>query len=156
MKEFRKPGKVDADQVSTMKKNAEGEFCFWTGTVKTNNRKASGRTAALSLIKEKRKPVPMATLYERAQKASGDKGFDPAFTRGGLALAGLAKPCVYFLLYKDEKGNFRAGVNIPNPDEAFSKKPFKKGDIVISAKSADDTPKLEAPKQKQLEGPAAE
>jgi hypothetical protein len=146
MKEFRKPGKVDGEAVTLSKKNSEGEFVFFTGTPKTNNRKASGRTAVLSLVKEKRKPIPLAVLYERARAAAGDKGFDPAFARGGLSLAGLAKPAVYFLLYKDEKGNYRAGVNIPNPDENFSKRPFKKGDIVIAAAKAEaDVPALPAP-----------
>lgn len=147
MKEFRKPAKVDAEAVNLSKKNSEGEFVFFTGTVKTNNRKASGRTAVLSLVREKRKPIPLATFYERARAAAGDKGFDPSFARGGLALAGLAKPAVYFLLYRDEKGNYRAGVNIPNPDDNFSKRPFKKGDIVLAASAAPkpDVPALPAP-----------
>lgn len=150
MRAFRKPTSVDADNVASAKKTAE-EYVFWTGTVKTNNRKASGRTAVLTLVNEKRRPISLASLYERAANAK-DKffGFDPAFARSGLGLAQQAKPCVYFLLEKDEKGNFRAVKNIANPDENFSKKPIKAGDIVIPAKAAIEAPKatpaLEAPK----------
>lgn len=139
MKEFRKPGKVDHEAVIVSKANASNEFVFWTGTIKQNNRKASGRTAVLTLVREKRRPIPLATLYDKAAKAAGDKGFDPAFARGGLALAGLAKPAVYFLLYK-EGDTYRAAVNIPNPDENYSKRPYKKGDIVFR-----DAPALPAP-----------
>lgn len=128
MKEFRKPRKIDLEAVKATFANAEGEYAFFTGTVKTNNRRASGRTAVLSLISEKRKPIPLAVLYDRA----ASKGFDPAFVRGGLALAGLANPAVYFLLYKDGEGAFRAAVNIPLPDPAFTSKPYKRGDAVIA------------------------
>lgn len=146
MKEFRKPGNVDSEAIAVSKANAGNEYVFYTGTVKTNNRKASGRTAVLSLVKEKRKPVPLATFYDRAARAAGNKGFDPAFARGGLALAGLAKPAVYFLLYRDGDA-YRAAVNIPNPDENYSKRPFKKGDVVYreEGKAKPETPALPSP-----------
>lgn len=134
IKEFRKPGKVDGEAVSLSKKNSEGDFVFFTGGTKIN-RKASGRTAVLSLIREKRRPIPLATLYDRAKAASGDKGFDPAFVRGGVYNDTGAKGAIYFLLSRDSEGNFRAVRNIPYPDENFSKKPFKAGDIVVRAET---------------------
>jgi len=132
MKTFRKPAKVEAEAVALSKKNAEGEFAYYTGGTKSN-RKASGRTAVLALIRPARRPIPLATLYERAKEAAGDKGFDPAFVRGGLFNDGGAKGAIYFLLSKDAEGNFRAVRNIPYPDENFSKRPFKAGEIVIRA-----------------------
>lgn len=135
MKSFRKPRSVNLADVKATIENAGGEYAFYTGTPKTNNRRASGRTAVLSLLSEKKKPLPLGTLYERAAKA----GFDPAFTRGGLALAGLASPAVYFLLYKDGE-NYRAAVNIPLPDPSFSSKPYKRGDIVIAGEKKDAAP----------------
>lgn len=144
MKLFRKPSKIDPALVKASEPNASDEYAFFTGTPKTNNRKASGRTAVLTLVTEKRRPIPLAELYRRAAKAKGEAGFDPAFVRGGLSLAGLAKPAVYFLLYKDDKGNYRAGVNIPYPDETFSKRSYKKGDIVLPSKAKAKVEKEEA------------
>ena len=145
MRTFRKPSPVEADNVASAKKTAE-EFVLFTGTPKTNARKASGRTAVLTLVTEKRKPISLATLYERAANRAGKLvGFDPSFVRSGLALAAGAKPATYLLLEKDEKGNFRAVKNIPYPDENFSKKPFKAGDIVIAAKEAKASEALALP-----------
>lgn len=153
MRAFRKPSAMDAEKIASAKKTAD-EYVLWTGTVKPNWRKASGRTACLSLVTEKRKPISLAAWYERAANAADKlKGFDPDFARGGLALAQGAKPAVHFLLSKDEAGNYRAVKNIPYPDEAFSKRPIKAGDIVVAAEGK--SPKLEAPKPKALEAPKA-
>lgn len=137
MRAFRKPSKIEAQDAEAVKTNSANEYAFYTGTVKTNARKASGRTAVLGLVKEKRKPIPLATLAERALNASGVKvGFEYSFVRSGLSLAQGAKPCVYFLLSRDAEGNYRAVKNIPAPDAAFSAKPFRAGDIVIAAEKA--------------------
>jgi hypothetical protein len=133
MKAFRKPSKLDAGRVESSIKTAD-EYILWTGSEKPNWRKASGRTACLRLVTEKRKPVSLAAWYGRAADAASKlTGFDSDFARGGLSLAQGAKPAVHFLLTKDAEGNFRAVKNIPFPDPSFSAKSIKAGDIVIAA-----------------------
>jgi len=144
MKAFRKPMKLDGSKVESSIKTAD-EYILWTGTEKPNWRKASGRTACLRLITEKRKPVALATWYQRAADAASKlTGFDSDFARGGLSLAQGAKPAVHFLLTKDGDGNYRAVKNIPYPDSAFSTKPIKAGDIVVAAEGKSKA--LPAPK----------
>jgi hypothetical protein len=140
MRAFRKPSKIEIspEDVKAIASNASNEFAFYTGTVKTNARKASGRTAVLTLVKEKRRPIPLATLAERARGVAGvNVGFEYSFVRSGLSLAQGAKPCVYFLLSRDDAGNYRAVKNIPAPDANFSSKPFKTGDIVVPAEKSE-------------------
>ena len=145
MPAFRKPSKIDPELVTFGKKNYDGDFAFFTGGVKSN-RKASGRTAVLALVRPARKPIPLAALIERSKDVTKDgRGFEPAFVRGGLFNDTGAKGAIYFLLRRDEKGNYRAVRDIPFPDAGFSKRPFKAGDIVVAASAEKAAPALPAP-----------
>lgn len=144
MPKFRKPRKIDLEAAKATIENASGEFVLFTGTVKRNARRASGRTAALGTITEKRKVLPLSTLLDRAAKI----GFDPAFTRSGLVLAARAVPAVYFLLYRDEKGNYRSTTGVASPDPTFSPKPFAPDAIVLAAKGAKEEAEAKAPTPK--------
>ena len=132
-KGFAKPSKIEnADEM--VGNLASDEFIFFTGGV-YGKRRASGRWASLSTVTEKQKPIALATYAKRAASAKGNgQGYATSISVGGLSLHQGAKPAVYLYLVKDEAGNLRAKKDIPNPDAAFSKKPFAAGDIVVPAK----------------------
>jgi hypothetical protein len=134
-KAFRRPGKIDAEELKVRAEEGRKseEFVFYTGG-RYGRRKASGRSKALATITETRKPVSIATLFERAAK----EGFDPPFVRNGLGLHSVAKPSIYLFVEKTSDG-YRAVKDIPTADGAPFGVPggyvsFEAGDLVLDAK----------------------
>jgi len=106
----------------------ENQFIYWTGgTYEAQH--GSLRSEALYTLKEKKKPVPMSEFLKRAARIDGEIGYDPKTVGTGLRLHQRAKPSVYFLLERDEFGNFIAVKDIPNPDGYAQS--FKEGEIVL-------------------------
>lgn len=140
-KGFAKPTKIDDTRAEGVLGNvAADEFVMWTGG-NYGRRRASGRSACLSVITEKMKPVALATYVKRCLTLADGKGFDSGISVGGLGLHQGAKPAVYLHLVKDADGNFVAKKAIPSPDrnafpEAYAKGGFKAGDIVMPAEGA--------------------
>lgn len=129
--ENAKPTKIDGEFLAKKKADAGDIFVLFTGG-KYRARKTSGRFLSLGTVKEVGKPIPLATVYERAATVAGPKGgFSPDLVRSGLFLHQGAKPAVYIALEKNDKGEFVAAKDVAMPDEAwFGKRSFKAGDIV--------------------------
>lgn len=131
-KGFTKPAKIDKDLVAKKldRMAVDNLYVYFTGG-NYRFRKGSGRSAALQMVTEVKKPVPVKTLIERAAVAHGDKGYSPDMVRAGLFLHAGSKPAVYLPLEKREDGAYVAAKDIPNPD-GFAKA-LKAGDVVIPA-----------------------
>ena len=136
-KGFAKSVKLDAADVDAAAQNvAADEYVYWTGG-QYHRRRNSGRSQALSTIKEVKTPVPVSELIRRAASVRQDgTGFKPNLVTGGLSLHQVAKPAVYLYLVMDADGNLRARKDIPTPDPTISTAAIKAGDIVIPATSA--------------------
>jgi hypothetical protein len=137
---FRKPETLTAQQVKDalerMGPTIDGHYIYWTGN-NYNFRRPSLRSNALRTLTEKRRPISLKAWIQRSAHAvDANTGYDPQRVREGLRLHQVAKPCVYFELVKDDKGNFVAANDIPNPDGYT--KAIKAGTVIIrSDKSAE-------------------
>jgi hypothetical protein len=133
-KGFTKPAPVSAELVKEKlgRLSVDGLFVYWSGNA-YRIRRGSGRSGALTLITEKRRPISLKVLIERAAQATPNGGYTPDFVRSGLFLHGGSKPAVFFAVTKDADGNLVAARDYPYPDEEVSKKPIKAGDIVVKA-----------------------
>jgi len=128
-KGFAKASKISADDQQGMLANLDEDLVVYYTGGKYHRRKASGRSASLNTVSEKRKPVPIRTYAQRCFTAAGNgRGFDTSISFGGLRLHQGAKPACYLLLRKTEAG-YVAETNIPTPD-GF-KGSFKEGDLVL-------------------------
>jgi hypothetical protein len=78
-----------------------------------------------------RTPVAVRDLLERAARAEGDRGYDPATVRAGVRRHQGSKPAVYLLLERGGDGSFRAVTDIPEP-EGFGRADLA-GDLVLPA-----------------------
>ena len=144
---FAKPAKIDQEEIKARSDspNDADLYVFYTGG-SYRARRASGRFASLSSVKEVRKPVSIIEVYKRAANAAGEgKGYAPSLVRGGLFLHAGARPCVYLPLLKDAEGNYRLAKDIPTPDPSLSDKPLKENTVIVSAKGQ---LQLAAPKAK--------
>ncbi len=119
-KGFAKPKTIAPDLAKAFRENvAPDEYVYYTGG-NYGRRRASGRSASLNTVTERRKPIPLATYVERALKAGPDgKGYDTSISVGGLSLHQGAKPAVYLYLVKDKEGTGEEGYSEPGPG-AFS------------------------------------
>lgn len=135
-KRFAIPEKIESEKAKGSLANlAESEYILWFGGT-YGGRPGSGRFKSFSTIRKDEigKPVPLSVYVKRALVAEGDgKGFSTGISVGGLGLHQIAKPTVYFYVYRDEKGNFRARKDVPRPDASKFAKPLKKGDLVLAA-----------------------
>ncbi len=133
-KGFAKPVALDKERAASEEANvSRDEYVIWTGN-EYGRRRASGRSVSLRTITEKLKPVSLSEYIRRARTAGPDgKGYGTSISVGGLSLHQIAKPTVYFLVIKDEAGNYRAKKDVPNPDRAIFAKPLAAGDIVLAA-----------------------
>lgn len=159
--ENAKPTKIDAETLAKKKADAGDIYVLYTGG-KYRARKSSGRFLSLGTVTEIGKPIPLATVYERAAKVRDGKGFTPDLVRSGLFLHQGAKPAVFIALEKDDKGEFRAAKDVPLPDrDYFAGRSFKAGDLVKIEKAAKakaektTKAKAEKPATKKLAGKVA-
>lgn len=153
-KGFAKPTKIDDERAKGALSNLPSdEYVLWTGG-RYGMRRASGRAACLQTITEKNRPISVQTYVKRCLDMNNGQGFDTQISMGGLGLHQVAKPAVYLLLVKDDKGNFVAKKRIPTPDpdafpDAYKKGGFNPGDVVTPAKkeAKKAAPKKEAAKE---------
>lgn len=149
-KGFTKPTKITAEQVTEKlaRLSHEGLFVYWSGSA-YRWRRGSGRSGVLALVTEKKRPIPLKTLIERAAKATdGGLGYTPDFVRSGLFLHGGSKPSVFFAVTKNDNGDLVAARDYPFPDESVSVKPIKAGQVIVKAKE-----KAPRGSKKELEAP---
>lgn len=155
---FAKPTEVSEELTKEYLSRLDADLYVFRTTSEFKFRKGSGRGDVLSLVKKRYTPIPLKKIILEARTAFEGKGYSPSFVRSAFYLQRNSIPAVYYLLRKDESGNFRAAADYParSVDTAYEpfgkfRKGIRSGAVILPAKvraeapTSEETPALEGP-----------
>lgn len=125
-RKFARPVEITEEYNKEYLSRIDADLYVFRTTTEFKFRKGSGRGDVLSLVKKRYTPIPLKKIVLEARNAFEGKGYSVGFVRSAFYLQRNSVPAVYYLLRKDEEGNYRAAADYPARSVDPSYEPFAK------------------------------